>query len=435
MNKKFKNLYNNFSSLSWIEKFFCAFPFFAILGSAFVNLFYVVIILFASIQLFKRNIGIKISLNIILFILIPYCIILISYFYSDYKNLSSFFRTLLSFKFFILPLIFLICVKNKFFFKILSFNTAIVIFFLSFDLIFQYYVGYDIFGIKQENANRISGFLGNEYVAGSFLSLFCVYFFLEVNLKFNNFKKYIYLMIFFIFFLIVIIITGERLALLRYLFFSFFIFIFTIENLKKKIFSFLVYFFIIINFLIFNQNFKVRTYEALFFAGISDKIVELEQYKPSSLAEKNVLSNSPWFSHWKTAYLIFKDNKLFGVGLKNFREACKESKYQTKNILNQTGGSCTTHPHNMYMEILSELGLIGVIYLFSVISFFIYIFIKDYLNYYKKKNFSLILTSVILFSIIPILPAGSIFSSYNGGIHFFIIGSYLVLRNKSKYEN
>jgi len=432
MNKNFKNLYNEFSLLSSIEKFFCCFPFFAILGSAFVNLFYLVIIIFAIIQFLKKNIRIKLSINIILFILIPYLIILSSYFLSDYKNFSSFMRSLLSFKFFILPLIFLIFIKNKFFFKILSFNVAIIIFFLSFDLIFQYFVGYDIFGIKQEHPHRLSGFLGNEYVAGSFLSLFCVYFFLEFNQRINNFKNYTYLMLFFIFFLVVIAITGERLALLRYVFFSFFLFIFFLDTFKKKIISFIIFFIVISNFFIFNHSFKVRVYEALFFAGINDKIIE---FMPNySGLKNNDLSNSPWFSHWKAAYFIFKDNKLSGVGLKNFREACKESKYQKQNILNQTGGSCTTHPHNLYMEILSELGLIGIGYLFAIIIYFIHILLNDYLKPYKRK-YSLILASIILFSLIPTLPAGSIFSSYNGGIHFFIIGSYLVLRKENRYEN
>ena len=51
---------------------------------------------------------------------------------------------------------------------------------------------------------------------------------------------------------------------------------------------------------------------------------------------------------------MFKDNFLFGVGLKNFRHACKDKKYFISEL------SCSTHPHNTYIQLASELGIIGL---------------------------------------------------------------------------
>ena len=50
-------------------------------------------------------------------------------------------------------------------------------------------------------------------------------------------------------------------------------------------------------------------------------------------------------------------NKYFGVGLKNFRYVCDE-KFDT---FTQKKFLCSTHPHNLYLEILSETGLIGFV--------------------------------------------------------------------------
>ena len=48
-----------------------------------------------------------------------------------------------------------------------------------------------------------------------------------------------------------------------------------------------------------------------------------------------------------SAYKMFLDNKVFGVGVKNFRNICHDPKYYVKDKK-----ICTTHPHNTYIQIL-----------------------------------------------------------------------------------
>ena len=58
--------------------------------------------------------------------------------------------------------------------------------------------------------------------------------------------------------------------------------------------------------------------------------------------------------HIFTAYKIFQENILIGKGVKTFRAECKKHKKLYYH-------GCSTHPHNTYMQLLSEIGLIGTI--------------------------------------------------------------------------
>ena len=52
---------------------------------------------------------------------------------------------------------------------------------------------------------------------------------------------------------------------------------------------------------------------------------------------------------------IFKDNPIFGQGPKAFRMLCKKKDFFVP-------GACTTHPHNTILQILSEIGLVGIVF-------------------------------------------------------------------------
>jgi O-antigen ligase len=143
---------------------------------------------------------------------------------------------------------------------------------------------------------------------------------------------------------------------------------------------------------------------------------------------------------------MFKDEKILGNGLKSFRYLCSEPRYQDviekkqiedikkkgeKDYLVEFENGCNTHPHNIYLEFMAELGLIGMI-LFSVIMFFcsikIFLFLKHYfLN--NKINDLIIAKNLILFGIFiqmfPLTPSGSFFNNYMMIIFHLSIGFYL----------
>jgi len=133
-----------------------------------------------------------------------------------------------------------------------------------------------------------------------------------------------------------------------------------------------------------------------------------------------------------TAYKIFLDNKLFGSGVKTFRVLCKDKKYSSgKN-------SCSTHPHNYYIQVLAECGLIGFLILLSVFVHFVFRYIKITKLYLKHQttNFlnNLVLISALFVQFWPLTTSGNFFNNFLSIILYFIIGFYLKNEDTSKIK-
>tara|TARA_B100000963_G_scaffold95997_1_gene82769 strand:+ start:90 stop:593 length:504 start_codon:yes stop_codon:yes gene_type:complete len=118
-------------------------------------------------------------------------------------------------------------------------------------------------------------------------------------------------------------------------------------------------------------------------------------------------SDNLYIQLYKSGYTVFKNNPLFGVGNKNYRvETCDSEK---KNIY--TEYYCTTHPHQVYFELLSEQGVFGFLIILSIIFFLTFRLLRKILlskNYIQAGAFVYILTNFI-----PILPSGAFFSDFN----------------------
>ena len=128
-------------------------------------------------------------------------------------------------------------------------------------------------------------------------------------------------------------------------------------------------------------------------------------------------------SHYRLAIDIFNNNKLFGVGFKNFRH---ESFHRQVNLGENI--AVTTHPHQIHFEFLSELGIVGYL---IIISFLIYTIFDGYKIYkFKSSKNSLAATFFILATLLPLLPSGSFF--YYLWRHYFLINFSFILRNNLK---
>ena len=84
----------------------------------------------------------------------------------------------------------------------------------------------------------------------------------------------------------------------------------------------------------------------------------------------------------RTAYKMFEYKPIFGHGPKMFRVICKDEKYAT-------GVSpCMTHPHNFYLQLLAETGIIGFLFLLSALAYFLYTSFRQFKSIIlKKKDF------------------------------------------------
>ena len=77
------------------------------------------------------------------------------------------------------------------------------------------------------------------------------------------------------------------------------------------------------------------------------------------------------YKEWYVGVETWKQNKIFGGGIKSFKINCQ--KWGTMEKI----ANCGSHPHNYYLEILSDLGLVGLT-LLSII--FVNIFYKSFIK-------------------------------------------------------
>lgn len=83
----------------------------------------------------------------------------------------------------------------------------------------------------------------------------------------------------------------------------------------------------------------------------------------------------------------------------------------------QYSNGCNTHPHNIYLQILSEIGLIGFILFFSFFLFLFFLVKNIYLRFKKqeqlltdKPNFFFILGLIL--TLFPLFPSGSFYNNW-----------------------
>ena len=121
-------------------------------------------------------------------------------------------------------------------------------------------------------------------------------------------------------------------------------------------------------------------------------------------------------------------NKLFGVGIKNFRIESRKSEYYNEDFAH-TFDRASTHPHQIHFEFLSETGLFGyAIFLL----FILYSLILSSINYIKNKNtFQLAGIIFVLMSLLPYLPSGSFFSTFTSSLFWLNYAIMVGYINKS----
>ena len=65
---------------------------------------------------------------------------------------------------------------------------------------------------------------------------------------------------------------------------------------------------------------------------------------------EKIINSTMYGANFVRAIKIFESNKVFGVGIKNFRIESSNPKDKNKNLIfNDT--AATTHPHQIHLEI------------------------------------------------------------------------------------
>ena len=444
MLNKLKALNNNNNVINLL---FAAIPFSFIAGNLVLNLNTLLLIII-SFFIFKREIF---SFNydwldklILIFFSYIILISLFNYFTNYNGNQQLMDIMILKKSFFYLRFLFLYFVirylirENIINLKIFFFSASICSLFVCLDLVYQFTYGFDIFGYKAVS-RRLSGPFGDELVAGSYLQRFSIFliFIIPLFYKIKD-KKLLFLIFFLLIGLILfsLIIAGNRMPLI--LFIVIIISILILEKgLRKFIIPFILVFFII-TMTIFNNNSKhvfnkTSEYKS-HFKQINKKVSEFVVFFSGKIDRsgkgeivvingKQMQINNVYVKEFNAGYQTWLENKFIGDGVKSFKKNC-----QIANVKN-----CGAHPHNYYLEILADLGLVGFVLIFSSFSVLVYrSFIKKYFLDSSLRYNHIITPFIFLFlaEIFPIRTTGSFFSTANATYFFLVMAITIALSKK-----
>jgi O-antigen ligase len=485
-----------FKNIKIVEILFYSFPFTFIIGNFFLNLNLLIFVI-ASLFLIRNN---KLNLRFkkLYWIIVAFFLYLLlltavqfeSVYYSFISSLEGYgyhedqlkqlplkdhpvFKSFLLLRYLILFLV----VDILFFNKILNlkkfcFASLICTSFVSIDVIIQSFLGTDLFGFKSL-VGRNSGPFGDEVIAGGyllkfgFLSIFLVFDFF----KNKNFSKPLPILVILIH-AIAICVAGNRMSFMVFLLGCLLI-ILLVKNLRFIFLTSLIIFLpIFFGMLKYDESVKYQYFRFFqeithisatagsnLFADKADPKNWNDENKNKSLDRINFKENgiiksiltegggklySGHGAIWRTSIQMWKENPMFGFGLKSFRYKCRDiiSSAGNSNIITaiETTGhmhdfDCSNHPHNYYLELLSETGLIGTILL---IIFFVFI-LKNSFSFLRKFNnklnpeylFLIPIMLAIFLEIWPIKSTGSFFSTWNA-TWFWIFASILLSSKKEE---
>ena len=300
--------------------------------------------------------------------------------------------------------------KVDLFFKKLLISLLIIFFILIFDGFFQFLVGHNIVGLKPIDPERINSFFYTKQVLGSFIVRFfpilC-----GVVFFYGNQKYKIYLLISTIPIGIIVMFSGEKNAFGLFLIELFLIYLFYVYNLNKKILLVLIPLILSVFLVI---NFSPLTTKRLF----KEAIINSEKGK--------YIFSRVHDSHFRTAIKMFKESPIIGVGPNMFRKLCNDDKFKIDEF------SCSTHPHNFYLQLLAEAGIFGFCFIFFIFFYISSFLVKSiYLMVIKKKiNSTLFFFNVSAFiNLFPISTTGNFFNNWSSIIIFISINLFFSYKN------
>ena len=349
---------------------------------------------------------------------------LISTVNSDFKNYLGSTIVYIRFIFFLLFVKFVLS-KNYFLQKNIFKVISISLIFASIDGLIQYHFGTDLIGRKlaEKGQFRLSGpFESDEHILGFYISSFgfiALGYILELKLP-KILKNVIFIFTFILFFLI-IFLSGERMAFLLFLFGIFILILLNLGNLKLIIIGIISIIFISALTYSYNEKSFGRIISIFDILGLNiNQDINTKRFR-----------DSHYGSHYLTAIEMFNEKKLLGHGVRSFRYECSDIKYDNiDSALNNL--RCATHPHNFYLQILSENGIIG----FSLFIFFLFFIIQDIYQRFFKNNY--IFQGVVISIILFLWPLKSSFDIYNNRhsafLYFSIVLTYIIFEKLKKLD-
>ncbi len=291
---------------------------------------------------------------------------------------------------------------------------------LSLDSFIQLTTAYNILGWKRPDSLHITSFFGDEMILGQYIVRLIPL--VLATMIFYKYKKSI-LSHFFAFAILIIstaitYISGERTAFFLSTF-SLIMFLFLLQDYMRMRAIFLIIFLSVIfsiSFLFPNTQNRIFNHTATQI-GLEDGSFYIFSKKHQAIYE--------------TSFQMFRDKPLFGHGPKMYREECKKYKISTSD-------PCSTHPHNSYLQLLSETGIFGFIPFFLILSALVKRILLHFLNLYRQNpnekylcnNYEISLFIGLSITFFPFIPAMNFFNNWISIIYYlpvaFLIKSSMV---------
>ena len=410
---------------------FCLIPLSYIIGNFAINLNVFLLIVFSLIVYNKKIFETKLLL-IDKIILCFFIFVLFTGIINTLKPLSVsndnsiLIKSILFFRYLLLYFILRYLVeKNIIIFKWFFISSLICTLFVSLDIFYQFTFSVDIFGLEPLHPSKLSGPFGDELVAGGYIhkfSLFSIF-----VLPFFKFKKTylsLILSVLFLIYMTAIVLSGNRMPLVLFLFSIFLILLF--ENKTRKYIPISLIVIISIFFTIYKNNLVLKNSFDSFIGnsyGMINVFVVENITKSSKIPEQKI---PMYYQEMKTFYGTWMMNKYIGGGIKSFRHNCPKRKILSHNERT----TCNMHPHNYYLEILTDIGLIGLIILCLIFILTIYnSLVKNYLLKPKKSINKILVPFIFVFisEIFPLRTSGSFFTTSTATFIFILLAVIIAL--------
>jgi O-antigen ligase len=413
-----------------INYFFALLPLSLIIGNLAINI-NVIVICFLGLFYFGKKIFYLENKKYQYLIYFFFFFLIFTTYANNFQDLNNnplykinLIKSLFFLKFLLFFLVINKCIElNALNIKLFYLSCSFLALLLSIDIIIQVIFGKDILGYPITE-NRPSGFFGDENIAGGYLQKFILFFIFFFVAKFIKYKKKFFILLLFLFFSIPILLTGNRMPFVLYVFSAIIYFVFN-KNLKSLLLLLLLITSISILFVKFQF---IKTFENQM-KNFKSEIIMIINHAPKLFFYDNY--NSPeinfrtgYLIHFNTGVQIWKNNKIIGNGLKSMQLKCSYKNNQT----------CNTHPHNYFIEIMMDTGIVGVILIYSIFISALYNFLK---YYFSNNNIGTFLFFpfflIIFFEFFPLRSSGSFFTTHNGTIIFIMLAIFINYKKVIKF--
>lgn len=482
---------NSIDSIVLTNLVLAFFPISFVLGNLIININLILFCVLGIVHLRSKILTTKFNLPIKIIFLLFFLIFFstsLSFIKSlyfegyDYIHLVRLIKSVTFFRFFLmLIIVYLLSELDILNLKYLFISAAFSSFIVALDVIYQYIFGFNIIGLKSHDYHN-SGFFGDEHISGGYIQNFSFFsiFFVTFVLRNKSNLRFILTTITICIIGTSIMLSGNKMPLILFLFGLLLVFLFD-NKLRKIIPVSLICFFVLFKFVLSSDTTLKDRYLSSYIAARhtfvtfyleptlkNDSEKNYEAQENSTITkEKN--QQSSWYRGkikflndrsyqarlLLTALDTWKQNKIFGNGIKSFRIDCyklqsiNSEKRQRKDLLGENpiyeynfsekyikskkNRLCSTHPHNYYFEILTETGIAGLVITLMIASLFVVFFLKNF-KFFKGNNienfFLLAATISLILEVFPFKSSGSVFSTNNAA--YIILISSIILSYKKK---